>query len=605
MRNLIRPGKRVGLLLLSLLLGGFILNFFMQAASLNMDIVSVLNWISQYVWLYIFGSLFFFFILLLFAAIIPSLYTGALIAFAVSAILGIADYEKLSTTGEPLFPWDLMQLKNAQEMSRITKGMISPLDVGLAVLLIAVLVFVLLKLPKIKLRLTLRLIFMVVSLVMIAGFVQMVSGQRALATSIKYQNLYWNQKVNYSQNGFVFAFTGNLKQNLIDKPDGYSKEAIAEIAEKYAALPDSSGAAESAAPAEQPNIMFMMDEAFFDPTRLPTYTFNSDPLQFIHQEEKQTPSGFMLSPEFGGNTANIEFEALTGMSMYFLKDGSIPYQQRLVKMSSLPSIVSILEGRGYEALALHPFDKTFYNRNRVYPLLGFEQFTSQTEMPDPQRITPDGYISDMSAVKEAVRELQAADKPTFLHLVTMQNHFPFTKGPNGPNTITVGGVAPEQKDELETYVQDTKLTDEALAYLTEQLKTIKRPTVVVFWGDHLPALSAGIYTQAGWDSNPRLKHETKLLYIANFDIGKQSVGTLSPAFIGPTVFELTGQPLPTYYKLLEKVKSELPGLSKNVLIGSTGVVSGLTDDQQALLNDYRMVEYDLLEGDQYAQDLMF
>ncbi|MBB3126454.1 phosphoglycerol transferase MdoB-like AlkP superfamily enzyme [Paenibacillus rhizosphaerae] len=602
MRQLFVPSRRVGITLFSLLLGGFILNFFMQAASLGLNIVSVLNWISQYYWLYLSGSLFFFFVLLVCAMIIPNVYTGALIAFLVCVVLGIANYEKLSTTGEPLFPWDLMQIKNAQEMTKITKGMISPAAVIVAVLLVAVLIYLMLKLPKVKVRLPLRITLGIISLVAVGGFIQMVGGQHALATSLKYQNIPWNQKVNYAQNGFVYAFAGNLMQNLIEKPEGYSKEAIEAIAQKYGTSTDTS----PSKAVEQPNIMYMMDEAFFDPTRMPSFTFSEDPLKFIHQNAQSTPDGFLLSPEFGGNTANVEFEALTGLSMYFLKDGSIPYQQRIVKMSSLPSIVSILKERGYEALALHPFDDTFYNRNRVYPILGFDQFTSEKDLPNAKRYTPNGYISDMAAVQEAVRELKSASKPTFLHLVTMQNHFPFTKGLNGPNTITVSGVKPEYKDELETYTHDTKLTDEAVAYLSQQLKTIQRPTIVAFWGDHLPALSSGVYAQAGFNDNPRLKHETKLIYLANFDIGSKSPGTMSPAFIGPTVFELSGQSMPAYYKLLEKVKSEIPGLNKSVFIGKdNAVISALSPEQQSLLNDYKLVVYDMLEGEQYGKDVLY
>lgn len=178
---------------------------------------------------------------------------------------------------------------------------------------------------------------------------------------------------------------------------------------------------------------------------------------------------------------------------------------------------------------------------------------------------------------------------------------------NGPNTITVEGGQPAQKDELETYVQDTKLTDEALAYLQQELLTIERPTIAVFWGDHLPALTAGIYTEAGWDQEPRLKHETQLLILANYEIGNETLGTLSPAFLGPTVFRLSGQPLPAYYKLLKQVQEEIPGLSKNVLVGSgsSGILRGLTSGQQELLNDYRLIEYDLLEGEKYAEGLMF
>lgn len=602
MQQLFKPSKRLGATLLTLFFGGFVLNFIMQAASLNLSLGRVLSWISQYYWLYISGSLFFFFVLLTFAAIIPNVYSGALFAFLVCCILAVANYKKLSTTGEPLFPWDLMQVKNAKEMTKITHGMISPAAVIAAVVIVAALAYLAFKLPKLKVQLPLRLVMVAVSVLMIAGFIQMVGGQSAFATSMHYQNIPWNQKVNYAQNGFVYAFTGNLNQKLMEKPEGYSKEAIEKIAAKYRNLPDS-GTAKPAA--EQPNILYIMDEAFFDPTRLPTYTFSEDPLKFIHQHEHATPSGYLLSPEFGGNTANVEFEALTGLSMYFLKDGSIPYQQRIVKMSSLPSIVSILKEKGYETKALHPFDDTFYNRNRVYPILGFDRFTSEKDLQNAERFTPNGYITDKYAMQEAVRQLQSSDKPAFLHLVTMQNHFPFTKGLNGENTITVGGVKPEYKDEMETYVHDTKLTDEAVAYLSGELKNIKRPTIVVFWGDHLPALSSGIYAQAGWDQNPRLKHETKLLYMANFDIGKSSVGTISPSFIGPTLFKLSGQELPPYYRLLEKVQSEIPGLNKNVLIGASGIISQLTPDQRSLLNDYRLVEYDLLEGEQYAKDLLF
>lgn len=591
------------LFLFFMLLQGFFLNFYMQMASLKMDAAGVIGWIGAEPWLYLAGSAFFFCVLLATAMVLPNMYAGPACCTALLVVLGLADYKKLATTGEPLFPWDLMLLHNAGEMGTITKGMLSPLELiagGVAVILGVVLV---LKLPRVKLRPLKRILLAVSSAAVAAGFMITVEGNTALAQRLDYENLFWNQKANYAQNGFVFAFAGNLKQKLMSEPEGYGRQAITKIAAAYGGQPDHAAAA---VPPETPNIVFMMDEAFFDPTRLTACAFSQDPLSFIHSERSKTPSGYLLSPEFGGNTANVEFEALTGLSMYFLNDGSIPYQQRLVKMDSLPSVVSILKARGYRALALHPFDETFYNRNRVYPMLGFETFTSQKDLPNARRMTPGGYISDQAAVDEAVRELKTSDTPVFLHLVTMQNHFPFTKGLNGDNTITVTGVPSEMKDELETYVQDTRLTDAALRDLQQQLLHIKRPTLVVFWGDHLPALSSGIYAASGWDKEPRLKHETQLMMLANYDLGDKPLGTLSPAFIGPTVFGYAGQALPAYYKMLQQVRDELPGLSKSVLIGANGeTVTGLNEAQKKLLDDYRMVEYDLLEGKQYARDLMF
>ena len=594
--------KSLLLVLLLLLCSGFILNFLIQLFSFNLEFEATWGWIYKHIGLYICGSLFFFCLLLGFAAIIPNIYISTVAISFILLIIGFANYKKQSTTGEPLYPWDFMQLKNAKEMTTITQGMISPIAAGVTVVLLGVIGYAIYKLPKISIRIWLRAVTLVIATSLIGSFIWVVSARPEAIASLKYNNIFWNQKVNYSQNGFLFAFTGNLKHNLMEKPQGYSKEVIEQIAEKYSSLPQPTGVKLP----EDANIVYIMNEAFFDPTRLNGLEFSEDPLTFIHGEHDNKRTGYLLSPEFGGNTANVEFEALTGMSMKFLNGGSIPYQQRLVKMTSLPSIVSILKDRGYATLAIHPFDKTFYQRNKVYPMLGFDAFTSEAEMKNNERITPNGYISDMSAVKEVLQELETTDKPSFIHLVTMQNHFPFTKGLNGDHTISVQGTDSEYKDELETYVHDTKLTDDSMSYLANALNKLERPTIVVFWGDHLPALSDDIYKQAGWEDNVRLRHETQLMYLANFDIGEEEIGTLSPAFIAPTVFELTGQSLPTYYKLLAKVNEEITGLSKNIIINTDGnVITELSEGQEELLHDYNMVQYDILEGENYAATLLF
>lgn len=604
--------KSLLFILLVLLCGGFILNFLIQLFSFNLEFEATWGWVYKHIGLYICGSLFFFCLLLGFAAIIPNIYISTLVISFIVLIIGFANYKKQSTTGEPLYPWDFMQLKNAKEMTTITQGMISPIAVGMTVVLIGVIGYGIYKLPTIRIRIWLRAVIVTIATLLIGSFIWVVSARPEAIALLKYNNIFWNQKVNYSQNGFLFAFTGNFKHNLMEKPTGYSKEMVEAIVKKYSNLPESlnsssnSSANNSSSLPMNANIVYIMNEAFFDPTRLENLVFSEDPLQFIHGEYPSKRTGYLLSPEFGGNTANVEFEALTGMSMNFLNGGSIPYQQRLVKMKAFPSIVSILKERGYGAVAIHPFDKTFYQRNQVYPMLGFDDFISETEMKNNERITPNGYISDMAAMKEVLQELGSASKPTFVHLVTMQNHFPFMKGLNGDNSITVKGMDTKFKDEMETYVHSTSLTDGAMSYLAKELQKIERPTLVVFWGDHLPALSNDIYVQAGWENDARLKHETTLMYIANFDIGEEDIGTLSPAFLGPTVFKLAQQPFPVYYKLLEKVKAEISGLSNDIMISADGgVITQLADGQEELLQDYKLIQYDILEGENYAAELLF
>lgn len=280
-----------------LLLGGFGLNFYLQTTSSGLEPVKVINWISEYPLLYASGSLFLCFLLLAASVLLPNMYIGPFIVMLLCAVVGTADYKKLQTTGEPLFPWDLLLLKNAADMLTITKGMISPMMLAAAVLAAAVVIWLLRRLPEVKLRLPLRLLLGSVSVLLLAGFITMIGGQTSLSSSMKYQNIFWNQKVNYAQNGFLYAFTGNLRQNLMEQPEGYSRHNIEAIAAKYSQLLPGDTAVPPAG--EQPNILFMMDEAFFDPTRLGGLTFSSDPLSFIHGSENKAPSGYLLSPEFG------------------------------------------------------------------------------------------------------------------------------------------------------------------------------------------------------------------------------------------------------------------------------------------------------------------
>ena len=73
-------------------------------------------------------------------------------------------------------------------------------------------------------------------------------------------------------------------------------------------------------PDEKPDIIVVMSESFWDPTKLPGVTITPDPIPTV----RALRSGSMFSPEFGGMTANIEFEALTGFSNAFLPAAASP-----------------------------------------------------------------------------------------------------------------------------------------------------------------------------------------------------------------------------------------------------------------------------------------
>ncbi len=131
----------------------------------------------------------------------------------------------------------------------------------------------------------------------------------------------WNQQQNYGENGISLAFTMNVRNSIVPKPSGYSELSIANMAEGLNELVGASKA--SASNDKKPNVIFIMNEAFWDPTLLPGVKFNKDPLPTVHRLQKKTTSGYLLSPQFGGGTSNVEFEVLTGQSMSNLPAG--PY----------------------------------------------------------------------------------------------------------------------------------------------------------------------------------------------------------------------------------------------------------------------------------------
>ncbi|OXM15851.1 LTA synthase family protein [Paenibacillus herberti] len=606
MTNKLRPSIKHGSTLLGLYIFGIILHFFIQASALEFNLENTWDWVASQPPLFFWGSTFFFFLLCGAAALFRNIYGGTLLISIISGLTGATIYQKMKATGEPLYPWDLLQLKNASEMASMARDMFSPVMIILTLLVLFGLGLLIFKLPKLRFPLAWRVVLAVFSISAVAMFVQVAGGKYpTLLNKLSYENIFWDQKANYRYNGFVIAFASNMNQEIIAKPEGYSEGAVREIAERYSAMPDQSAAA---SPAEQPNIVFVMNEAFFDVTRMKDYKLSEDPIPFVHDATAKQPSGYVLSPEFGGSTANVEFEALTGLSMSFLFDGSVPFQQNLTSQTDLPSIVSILINKGYQALALHPYDKTFYSRNRVYPMLGFERFTGQEDMKNKDWLGSRSYVSDMSAMKEAVSQLQeAGDKPTFLHLVTMQNHYPYTnKEIHGGNTISAEGVNSAYEDQVETYAEGIKHTDGALSYLYQSIQDLDRPTLLVLWGDHLPGLPKFVYEDAGW-TDERLRHETPLLLLANYDIGSEPLGTISPSFLGPTALRYSGLSLPPFYKMLEEVRKQLPGLNKKVMLSQSGVTdeASLTDAQKLLLDDYRMVQYDLMEGEGYSKKLLF
>ncbi|OBZ92344.1 cation tolerance protein CutA [Pararhizobium polonicum] len=413
----------------------------------------------------------------------------------------------------------------------------------------------------------------------------------------------WDQTENYRHNGFAMAFALNLPMANVTAPAGYMANAIDNIPTR----PMPAGTSHRG----KPDVIVLMSESFWDPTRLPNVKLSPDPMPTIREMQ----SGNVFSPEFGGMTANVEFEALTGFSNAFLPYGSIPYQQYI--RNPIPSLATFFRGEGYVARAVHPFQKWFWNRSAVYKAFGFEQFKSEENMPPMQKRGI--FASDESLTEEIIRQADDLRDPFFFFTVTLQGHGPYEANRYARNTIKVEGNLPESdRAALATYAQGIKEADDSLKKLMDWANERDRETIIVLFGDHLPPLNT-VYPNTGFMNSltasrkgsleqMKAQHETPLVVWSNKTGPVKDIGTISPAFLSYQILKQGGFEHPYYTGFLGNIFDKYPVIDRYMLIDTDGKDTpawGRKKTIPSLIRDYRFLQHDMMFGKRYGTDRFF
>ncbi|MEK4496994.1 sulfatase-like hydrolase/transferase [Ureibacillus sp. FSL W8-0352] len=167
------------------------------------------------------------------------------------------------------------------------------------------------------------------------------------------------------------------------------------------------------------------------------------------------------------------------------------------------------------------------------------------------------------------------EKPTFIYAVTMQNHGPYLDTRYGDNTEKiVDSYSSETNQILNTYGTGIIHSDNALHSLFDTLGSLKEPTLVVFFGDHLPALG-NVYNELNYKSNNFLEQElnmkkTPLVVWNNFDKEIDEIGAISSSFLAPKIMEWAELDSPSYYSFLSNFSKLLPGYTSVVKLSGEG-----------------------------------
>ncbi len=414
----------------------------------------------------------------------------------------------------------------------------------------------------------------------------------------------WSQEKNYLHNGFVGGMLYNLDVPVMDRPDGYGRAAMADVADRYAKAAAAHNAGRSPDALADVNIVVVLSESFSDPTMLEGIDLAEDPIPYTRALMTQTSSGHLLAQRYGSGTANMEFETLTGMSTsQFDPRLMTPYQMLVPGFEEFPSFVGLARSWGMSRIAIHPYATHMYRRESVYPILGFEDFIDRGEMSVRKLIQNSPFISDNSAFTEVQRQIAAHDEPLLTHLVTMQNHFPMGDSYDAP--MTVEGAEGATEEDAAAYLRGLSYSDRAMRKLISGLSESEEKTAVVFFGDHLPPVWSDEVVQ---DNGPVGMRETPFFLWSNFAALDDPQPLTSPIHLMPLLLDQLGAPLPPYYELLRQLHAEVPAMRAGRLYDGAGHridPEDLSGHARRLLRDYRLVQYDLSVGQRFSQDSMF
>lgn len=371
----------------------------------------------------------------------------------------------------------------------------------------------------------------------------------------------------YEDYGLPYCFSASLFNTGISEPNGYTKKAMAKI-DKDGELNQT---ATSRSSDELPNIIVVQLESYFDVANAEFFTTSEDACPNLHNLYQNYSNGYFKVPSVGAGTANTEFEVLTGMNLRYFGPGEYPYKT-YSKKHPTESAATALASLGYGTHALHDNTGNFYSRANVFNNMGFDTFTSK-EFMNVLQTTENGWAKDEILTHHIMEAMDTTKQEDFVFTVSVQGHgnYPETQVIENPK-IKVEGIEDEAlKNKWEYYVNQVYEMDQFVGDLIKAVEERNEPSVVVFYGDHLPTM--GLKAE---DLKSRYLYNTN--YVIWDNIGLQKDDKNIPA-----------------YQLMSEVLNRL-----DIHSGTVFNYHQQRKGTKNYLSDLELLQYDILYGKQYV-----
>lgn len=521
------------------------------------------------------------------------------ICVAAIAIIGVGNYFVVMFRSNPIVPWDIYSFETAMS---VADNYVFSVDWALAEH-IAMFILMLIVGVRTNIRLNKKILrpILTVAMCIPAYFYISYLWQDNLERNTGLNDTLFNAKYMHSKDGFFVSFILDIHFLQIEEPKNYSDEyALSLLNEQEVEKVET--------PEELPDIIAIMDETFSDPAVLGEFETNKDYMPFVHSilrgEVANTISGYTDVSVLGGNTANSEFEFLTGNSMAFFPNGSVPYLQYI--RDGISTIVPQLEEYGYTTYGTHPYRAKGWNREFIYDLMGFDYRYFQGSFPFEDKLR--NYVSDEADFKSILEWRNNTEGPFFMFNVTMQNHSNYGGDfDNFDPQIVAKFKNTSSNKYLNKYLFLMYETDQDVASLLSELSQSDRKTIVVFWGDHQPNdyVVRPIYKEYGLDfdnqtyEQQQQRQKTPFFIWANYDIQEQTNVEISLNYLNILLFETAGLQLDEYQTFRKNLwQGQIPMMNAVGYRNDDGDLVEYDDapeEIQNLLNEYQNIQYYRME----------
>ena len=599
--------------LINLFLFSLLFHFFMIII-MQSDFQQAIVWIHEHLIAFLQGGFILCLITLCVWAVIRNSTIAATFTGILSFVISIINQYKMQYQGKPLAPWDYLKINEVKSISSGLRLEISNIMILTAMLII---ICIIMNIFWPKIRITNKRVKYVLSifLLIFTG----ISGSMYIYKTFwnpDLKEIQWDQEDYYKENGLINSFLANCRYIAIEKPAGYCEETVYQICnelEKDAIIKKMPQAI------DQPDIIVIMSEGFWDITNLKGITFEEEVLPNLKALKNESLYGYTMVPVFGGGTSNTEWEVLTGFSKNYLPSESTPYQQYINGPSF--SVASYLKKQGYDTLAMHPHFPENWNRNTAYPYLGFDQFLSLNDFTNP--LKERNLVSDYTVTNKIISEYKKykslSNHPLFTFVVTVQNHVSYDHN-NYTTQDQIKFSAPFLSEDIINDIKDFATgihhSDDALGKLIDYFKNVNNKVIIVFFCDHMTTLGDStfkVFEETGYISNSSTNSDeyyktmlTPLLIWSNYDSESKDIGIRSSFQIMPTVFQKYLLTMPAYYELLCEIQKYSNGFTNGIVLDQESQVSSsLTQTQEELYRIQELLQYDMMFGDQYSKEKMF